>query len=146
MASLAEFCSSNKIQELPSHCRPTHPRGLFSALENYDLWLGSHSWTHANLPALSDSEIEQELVSAREWIAREGKNWVNWVAYPYGSVDERVTSVASGLHEGGFLSGGGLAIAKGRWRSTHFLAPRINIPSGLSLDGFRLRASGLLRA
>lgn len=102
--------------------------------------LGSHSWSHANLPQLDDSRLAEELMTPLLWLRECGMPFVPWIAYPYGSLDKRVSRAAA---KAGYSAG--LKIVGG-WTNENargFNISRVNIPAGLSLNGFCLRASGL---
>lgn len=104
--------------------------------------LGSHSWSHANLARLDDEVLAAELRRPLEWLRVRDEPSVPWIAYPYGSFDERVANAAQ---RAGYA--GGLGITGG-WvhpeAVRRFALPRVNIPSGLSREGFLLRGAGLL--
>lgn len=50
----------------------------------------SHTCTHASLPALDDAALEHQLRGSRESLASLLGHGVDYLAYPYGHVDERV--------------------------------------------------------
>lgn len=103
--------------------------------------LGSHSWSHPNLCALTGDELEAELVRPLQWLQSRFAAVVPWLSYPYGVFSETVQRAAANA---GYL---GAFRIDGGWipRSPHssYAIPRLNIPSGLSIDGFRLRLAGL---
>lgn len=115
---------------------------LARALEYPALTLGSHTWSHPNLTRLDDGELADELTRPAEWLAQFGERVVPAVTYPYGLADARVQQAArsAGYRAGLLISGGWTAPPiDGR-----FDVPRLNIPAGVSRDGFVLRASGIL--
>lgn len=57
--------------------------------------MGSHGRTHRRLPDLSDAELEEELGQAAEEMARRLGERPAGFAYPYGGVNQRVSSRAS---------------------------------------------------
>jgi len=54
----------------------------------------SHSCTHASLPGLDDAELERELVDSRAALQRLLGRPVDYLAYPYGHLDDRVVMAA----------------------------------------------------
>lgn len=125
---------------------PRHARGcgievLEAALESGLVTLGAHSWSHANLAALSGPRLEEELVRPLEWLRERFPDVSRpWLAYPYGSHSARARDAA--LQAGytfGFRVEGGFV----RRPVADLAVPRLNVPSGLSLNGLRLRTSGV---
>jgi peptidoglycan/xylan/chitin deacetylase (PgdA/CDA1 family) len=107
------------------------------------LSLGSHSWSHPNLAALGRAEVEQELNASRVWLrARFAGSFVPWLAFPYGLFTAQTCEAARTLEFRGALR------IDGGWMqppiSEPLAVPRLNIPAGLSADGFALRISGLI--
>lgn len=104
--------------------------------------LGSHSWSHPNLTALTEADLESELVRPFQWLNTRFSTVVPCLSYPYGLFNEAAQRFAA--------SAGYLAAFRidGGWlpRSVSlpsYALPRLNIPAGLSLDGFRLRLAGV---
>jgi peptidoglycan/xylan/chitin deacetylase (PgdA/CDA1 family) len=66
---------------------------------------------------------------------------VDWLSYPYGRWSPSVVEAA---RRAGYR--GGLRIEGGRVSAgaDPFLTPRVNVPSGLSVDGLELRCAGLM--
>jgi len=130
------------ISTLPEHARPSSAAELSAAAAAMDgLTFGSHSWSHRALPYLSDAELWEELTRPLEWLRTDHERVVPWISYPYGLVSKRVEAAAQ---EAGYI--GGLTISGGWIRTVRepFAAPRMNIPAGLSINGFRLRTAGLI--
>ena len=106
------------------------------------LTFGSHTWSHPNLRRQNEARLDEELRRPLDWL-RAGFPAITrgWVAYPYGCFNAQVEEAARAAgYEAGFAVTGG-------WfsRSDRPMAlPRLNIPSGLSIDGFRARIAGLL--
>jgi peptidoglycan/xylan/chitin deacetylase (PgdA/CDA1 family) len=109
------------------------------------LTLGSHSWSHPNLARLPGRELDRELAASHDWLAgRYRRSYVPWLAFPYGRLSRDVCDAARAR---GFV--GGLRIDGGWTRlplADPLAVPRLNVPAGLSADGFALRISGLLRS
>jgi peptidoglycan/xylan/chitin deacetylase (PgdA/CDA1 family) len=106
-----------------------------------DITLGSHSWSHPNLCAFTGAELEAELVRPLQWLRSRFAAVVPWLTYPYGLFNETVQQAAANAgYIGAFRIDGG-------WMPSSlplsYAIPRLNIPSGLSIDGFRLRLAGL---
>jgi peptidoglycan/xylan/chitin deacetylase (PgdA/CDA1 family) len=104
--------------------------------------IGSHTWSHPNLCALSDVDLATELSRSDQWLRSQFSSVVPWLSYPYGLHNE---SVISATTKAGYR---GAVRIDGGWTSTSlslpcYAVPRLNIPSGLSLNGFRLRLAGL---
>lgn len=102
--------------------------------------VGVHSYTHRFLPALSDDELEREVVESRRRIYDETANWPEFFAYPYGACDGRVrAAVRAAGYRAAFSLDAGLPDAPvDRWR-----LQRVNIPSGISDSAFEAWTAGL---
>ena len=107
--------------------------------------LGAHGWSHRNLAVLSREELQLELVRPLAWLRDRFSNVVPWVAFPYGRFSTQAVALAeeSGYEgalriEGGWI-GRGVPEISDRYR-----LPRLNIPAGLTAEGFSLRTAGLL--
>jgi peptidoglycan/xylan/chitin deacetylase (PgdA/CDA1 family) len=105
--------------------------------------LASHTWSHPNLAALEPAELTAELTRPLAWLRDGFPEPLAVLAYPYGRSSPQVeaAAAAAGYRAALRIDGGWLRSGRGR---THAL-PRLNVPSGLSLQGFRLRTAGLLR-
>jgi len=107
------------------------------------LKVASHTWTHPNLTRIDDGRLADELSRPLEWLTdRFADRMSGALSYPYGLFDGRVASAARAA---GYDAA--LAIDGGWLRDTvfdRFSVPRLNIPSGLSTAGFRLRIDGVL--
>lgn len=115
---------------------------LVSLARTFNLKLGSHTWSHPNLTAVSDEPLLDELQRSLDWVEQLPLGLQSrWLSYPYGLYDSRVKEVAK---EVGYV--GALAI-RGGWmppEADRFGLPRYNVSAGLSTTGFRLRLCGLL--
>ena len=104
--------------------------------------LASHSWSHQNLCG-SDrgTELEAELLRPLAWLRSRFAAVVPWLTYPYGLSSGTVQKAAENA---GYL---GAFRIEGGWMPPSapqpYALPRLNIPAGLSIDGFRLRLAGL---
>ncbi|HEX2781676.1 MAG TPA: polysaccharide deacetylase family protein [Gemmatimonadaceae bacterium] len=129
-------------EELPAHARVATEAELAAAVAR-GITLGAHSWSHPNLARLGAAELAHQLDAPLPWLgARFGSAVLPWLAYPYGSnsADVRLAAARAGYE-------GALAIAGGWHRPAEpprHAIPRLNVSAGLSLDGFVLRAAGVL--
>jgi peptidoglycan/xylan/chitin deacetylase (PgdA/CDA1 family) len=106
--------------------------------------IASHTRSHPNLAELGAEEVVRELEGSRRELERQIPESRPWLAYPYGLSSPAVETVAESVgYELAFQVTGGLIRRKDALPSRYAL-PRLNIPAGLSLRGFRLRAAGLL--
>lgn len=134
--------------DLPRHSLPEDYRiASFDELDHVVasglVTIGSHTMRHLNLAALPGPALRAELETSGSLIADRWENRaVNILAYPYGLTSDEVVEATrkAGYEAALLISGGGL-------RRTHdeaFRIPRLNVPSGLSLGGLRLRMAGFL--
>jgi peptidoglycan/xylan/chitin deacetylase (PgdA/CDA1 family) len=102
--------------------------------------IGSHTRTHPHLTELPDRELLDELQSSREECeTRLGRPCLS-VAYPYGSVDERVATAA---RESGYLAG---ATLPNRFDAqSPLLQPRVGVYHTDGLRRFRIKVSPTIR-
>jgi peptidoglycan/xylan/chitin deacetylase (PgdA/CDA1 family) len=106
--------------------------------------VASHTRTHPNLAMLAEDELESELADARLELAARIPGARPWLAWPYGRSSAAAERAAqrAGYEFALRVEGGTLLRREGR--PPPFRLPRLNIPAGMSLAGFRLRAAGLL--
>ncbi len=130
-SSYYETCTEDELRAAVSHPRIT---------------LGSHTWSHPELTRLSAAELIDELKRPREWLRAFTPNYIDAIAYPYGAFNEHVADAAAACgYVGGFAVAGGWQRHTGANRGSNTFAwPRFNVPNGISIQGFSLRASGLL--
>lgn len=132
------------IATMPQHARSASIAELRAAASYKGVTLASHTWSHPNLTSLTEDECRLEYGRATDWLRRHFGSAPGWLSYPYGLhgvAAERAAS-ASGYH-GAFAVEGGWLPRMAR-ESDAFRLPRLNIPAGLSRDGFALRLAGLL--
>ena len=129
---------------LPAYAQTASVGDLRAALESPGITVGSHTWSHVNLASLSSADLAAEIERSRDWLRAEfGEKAVAWVAYPYGLDCPAVHRAAV---RASYV--GALRIRGGWHRATDvsaFARPRLNIPGGLSLAGFRARLLGAVR-
>jgi len=115
---------------------------VIEAAQQPGIAIGSHTWTHPNLAAISTEGLHAELARSLEWMRARLPTHLPFVTYPYGLACPEVEEAARAAgYRAGFLAGGGWLPAD--LAPHRFHLPRYNVPAGLSLDGFRLRLSGL---
>ncbi len=114
---------------------------LSEAASRPGITIASHTWSHPNLCALRGPALESELSRPLEWLQSRFGRVVPWLSYPYGLFTDTVESAAerSG-YLGAFRIDGGWIPQSG---VTQYAIPRLNVPAGLSVNGFRLRLAGL---
>lgn len=69
-------------------------------LERRGIEIGSHTVTHADLPALDDAQARAELTRSRNALERAVGHPVRWFAYPYGGYDARIVRL---VKQAGYL-------------------------------------------
>lgn len=78
--------------------------------------IASHSATHPDLPSLSDSQLEDEMVRSRRILETQFDTPVNNFCYPAGSYDDRViTAVRGAGYRSATSTEPGLARPSDRW-------------------------------
>jgi peptidoglycan/xylan/chitin deacetylase (PgdA/CDA1 family) len=129
-------------QDAPLYEKTATEAELDIALAHDGLTLGSHTWSHPNLAELEGAELEEELVRPLDWLHdRYPERTAEWLSYPYGRWSETVAMAARlAGYRGAFrIEGGWIPPAR-----DPFEMPRLNVPSGLSVEGLELRSSGLM--
>jgi len=130
-------------QDAPGHARPAEELDLLEIAESGSVFIESHTWSHCNLSALSDKDLHDELDRARQWIQERSMGPADVVAYPYGLGSNTVYHSARAVgHRDGLLVSGGWLPADETERES-FAVPRLNVPSGLTAAGLRMRLAGL---
>ena len=134
------------LADLPPYARPaTEAELLARTRDTPGVTLGAHTWSHPNLSVLDPSDAREEMRRSREWLEACGADVVDWLAYPYGLLTPAVAGIATELFEGAFLVEGGMAQIKRTWYGDPPRVPRLQVPSGLSVDGLAIRLAGVLR-
>jgi peptidoglycan/xylan/chitin deacetylase (PgdA/CDA1 family) len=104
--------------------------------------LAAHTWSHPNLTRVPDQRLKDELVGPLVWLKERVSTVAQpWLAYPYGLFDQRVDDAAAAA---GYTLR--LAVTGGWFRPkpAQTLAPRFNVPAGVSSAGFTARLNGFL--
>lgn len=111
------------------------------AAQQPGITVAAHSWSHPNLSRVSPQRLQQELRTPLDWLQSRYRSFIPWLAYPYGlySADVVQQAMRAG-YRGAFAGGGGWMPRKPR--AMHEL-PRLNVPRGLTLDGFAVKLGGL---
>jgi peptidoglycan/xylan/chitin deacetylase (PgdA/CDA1 family) len=130
------------LEALPAHAGIATEAELRTAGALPRIRFGAHTWTHCNLARLEEAGIERELVMPLEWLRQRFERVLPWLALPYGL---SVPTTAPYARKAGYdcvlkIDGGWVASGVSR----AFVLPRLNVPAGLSPNGFALRASGLI--
>jgi peptidoglycan/xylan/chitin deacetylase (PgdA/CDA1 family) len=129
-------------REVPPHAAPATADELRAAARHRGLRFASHSFTHPNLCRLRGPELLQELTRPLAWLRERFADVVPWLAYPYGLSSPAVEQAAraAGYQAAVRIDGGRLPARA----ANRYAIPRINLPAGISLNGFALRIAGLL--
>ena len=114
---------------------------LQAATAHPGITLGSHTWSHPNLARTEGAALIEELVRPLEWLRERFSAVIPWLAYPYGLSSAAAERAAAEVGYAGALRVEGGWIPDGF--ANPFALPRLNIPAGLSADGFRLRMQGM---
>ena len=131
------------LQSLPSHATAATEEDLQRVAAQPGITLASHTWSHPNLQRLDPSTLEDELGRPLAWLRTRFSQVVPWLAYPYGLTAAAVArAVQAAGYDGALLVSGGWLPRRGRQVRRHAI-PRLNVPAGLSMEGFALRAAGL---
>jgi peptidoglycan/xylan/chitin deacetylase (PgdA/CDA1 family) len=102
--------------------------------------VGVHSATHRCLPALSDAELEVEIVASRAIVNRGTGVWPEFFAYPYGRCDARVRER---VRRAGYRAAFGLEPGLTGVSADARCLRRINVPAGISDAAFEAWTAGL---
>jgi peptidoglycan/xylan/chitin deacetylase (PgdA/CDA1 family) len=107
----------------------------------------SHTWSHPNLTRLSAEAMDDELRRPRTWLVETFREraLADHLSFPYGLWNEAVArAAASAGYRWLYRVEGGLLHQQPDTEAALTPRPRINVPAGMSLEGFELRVSGLL--
>lgn len=132
------------IGTVPEYARSASEAEIRAAVAQKGIELASHTWSHPNLALLSEGECRDEFAQADAWLVTRFGLPPRWLSYPYGLYGETAerASADNGYH-GAFRIDGGWLTGRDE-RQNLFRLPRLNVPAGISLDGFALRLAGLL--
>ena len=116
---------------------------LRAAARHPGIRLASHTWTHPNLVRLSPAEVQAELRRPLTWLRQRFTGVIPWLSYPYGCGSRSVEAAAAAAGYAAALSLDGVWFAPGC--VNRYAVPRLNVPAGLSANGFVLLTSGFCR-
>jgi peptidoglycan/xylan/chitin deacetylase (PgdA/CDA1 family) len=133
--------SGRSLTEPPAHGRCASEEELKRAAALPGITLGSHTWSHPNLAVLEAARLTEEVTRPLAWLRERFEGVVPWLSYPYGRWSPAVAAAARGAGyraavrvEGGWYR---------RGAGGDYGLPRLNVPAGISGDGFSLRLAGL---
>lgn len=133
-----------KIGEVPEYAQTACEAELRAAATHAGIKMASHTWSHANLVSLSEEECQHEFARAADWLRQHFQEDPRWLSYPYGLYSHATKRAAATIgHRGAFRIDGGW-LPRSIERRDNYQLPRLNIPAGLSRDGFALRLTGLM--
>ena len=104
------------------------------------LGIGAHSATHRALPALDGSELQVEIVEAREIVQRHTGITPQFFAYPYGLWNERLRET---VRAAGYRAAFTLEHGRSTWATSAWSLPRVNVPAGITDAAFQAWTAGL---
>lgn len=134
--------SGYRLSALPADAACASENELRMASKLPGITFASHSWSHPNLVRLRPTELDEELARPLAWLGERFGNVVPVLSYPYGLASPTVErAAASAGYRAGVLVTGGWTARRPR---NPFALPRLNVPAGLSPNGFVLRTAGLL--
>jgi peptidoglycan/xylan/chitin deacetylase (PgdA/CDA1 family) len=126
--------------QVASHALCAGEEEIRAAVRTAGITLGAHTWSHVNLAAVGAGAHHSELVLPLAWLRERFDSVVSWLAYPYGLAGPAAREAA---FQAGYV---GALRVDGGWVPSHvrdpYDLPRLDVSSGISLEGFRLRASG----
>lgn len=127
---------------LPEAYRPGTVEEVQEAAGQPGVELASHTWAHGNLVRAARGTLEEELARSLAWLEENLSTFLPVLSYPYGlatsAVEERVR--AGGYQAALLVSGG--AGTRRELAARRFAIPRINVPRGVSAEGFIARCTG----
>lgn len=94
---------------------------------------GAHTVHHSALTYLSDAAVRQELAESKKALEEHLGYPVNWLAYPYGNVNDRVAGLTRAA---GFVGAFGTNLGTFQSTDAMFTLPRIRIGGGDSVGSF----------
>lgn len=94
---------------------------------------GSHTVDHSALTYLDNDSARYEIAESKKNLEEKLSSLINWFAYPYGNVDERIAKIVEHTgYIGAFGTNNGIFQAKDKI----FTLPRIRIGGGDSVASF----------
>lgn len=127
----------------PDHAGLVDEGELADAARREGVSVGSHGWSHADLTRLEETEVREELRRPLAWLEeRFGARLVRWLSLPYGRWTDAVVSAAVEAGYRGVLDLSRRLVDPDALPGARRI-PRVNVPAGITPEGFRLRAAGL---
>jgi peptidoglycan/xylan/chitin deacetylase (PgdA/CDA1 family) len=141
-SAILAAAAAAEASRIPPFARGASEEELRRAAAVPGIAIASHSWSHPNLAALAAEELEEELTRPLAWLRERFDHVLPFLSYPYGLASPAVerAAAAAGYRAALRIDGGWLRDAS----VNRYAIPRLNVPSGISEAGFRLRCSGLL--
>ena len=137
--------SGRTLLEVPAHQTAATMEQLQRIDKLPGISLGSHTWSHPNLPRIPEEQLKNELSRPLEWLRENFQSVIPWLAYPYGLATPREMEAARNSgYEGALMVDGGWIPKWSGEPQDRYALPRLNVPAGLSASGFELRLAGLL--
>lgn len=134
--------SGDHASMLPADAACASEEELLAVSKQPGITLASHSWSHPNLVRLGATELDEELTRPLDWLGARFDSVLPVLAYPYGLASPAVEAAAARAgYQAALLVSGGWTSSRPR---NPFAVPRLNVPAGLSRDGFLLRTAGLV--
>jgi len=94
---------------------------------------GAHTVHHLALTYVSDTQVLQELIQSKKDLENHLHIPVNWFAYPFGDVNERVAALTKQV---GYVGAFGTKLGTAQSTDTLFTQPRVRIAGGMGVNGF----------
>jgi peptidoglycan/xylan/chitin deacetylase (PgdA/CDA1 family) len=140
-----------RVAELPAWARVAAEDELRAVVGLPGITCGAHSWGHPNLTRIAAARLQDELRRPLQWLRERFTQVIDWLAYPYGCWSPAVAEAAAGAGyraalrvEGGWLPPSLPRAPAAPSPPERFQLPRLNVPAGVSAEGFVLRSAGLL--
>jgi peptidoglycan/xylan/chitin deacetylase (PgdA/CDA1 family) len=126
---------------VPAWARSTDQGTLVRSASRPGITIASHSWSHPNMEAVSQDRLDDELSRPLRWFAEKIPEAQPWLALPYGLGSTTTRHRAAELGYAAVFQIRGGWLPSGTMDATAL--PRLNVPAGLSTDGFVLRLRGI---
>lgn len=144
---IAADMAAGICEELPGDYRISGLKELQDAAEHGSADIGNHTMKHVNLAVTDRASLIEEVSSAQMFLDTHFADAsLPLLAYPYGNTPiEAVVPELLNLVDAAFLvSGGWMGKNEGRGAGQHLMFKRLNVPAGVSVQGFRARIRGWL--
>jgi len=127
---------------LPDLYRPASEGEVDSLIGDPLVTLGSHTWSHVHLASVPAPEAEHELLRSLRWLQERSVSEPFVLSYPYGAVRRglEIPVRDAGYAAACLIEGGAVRIRD--LSRDPFAVSRLNVPRGLSTEGFQARLAG----